>query len=285
MSAAKTALDFGSLTMDSILGGISIAGLASLNDPKHEAMKPVKVKCHGRPDPKQPPASGIRIPCPHDEEFTVPLFFQTLSACDRCRAESDKANKLDAAKTYWEAICPPSYRDTDKTHAGFPKLQYEATRAFKGTESLLFYGPTRGGKTRLGMLLLKRCLVSCNLHIGVLWPEQLKAVKGARDGLERIQQWGRYDVLLMDDALLTGATDDTITGWLKDLIDYRMRYNRHCIITSQVGSEDYKEQQGKWGEVSKSDKERVEALLARVRETCRVISFAKQETKQDEQEF
>ena len=134
--------------------------------------------------------------------------------------------------------------------------------------------PSRTGKTRLGVWLLKRCLVRNTAHVGILWPEQLKHVKYAHDRLELVEKWGRYDVLLMDDALLTGAQDERITDWLKDLIDYRIRFKRPIVITSQVGSEDYKEQMDKFDNATKADKARVEALLRRVKEICRVVSFA-----------
>ncbi len=263
------AVRFAQLTVEPMLGGISIAGLASLLDRNHEANKPIKFQC----------SQGCGA------ELTGPQFFASLTCCDACRSKADKATYLERAKTYWESICPPSFRETDKEHAGFPKAQYAATSTFSGTESLLLYGPPRRGKTRLGMLLLKRCLVRFNLHVGVMWPEQLKATKKGFDPLQQIEKWGRYDVLLMDDALLSGAQDERVVDFLKDLLDYRMRYKRHQIITSQIGATNYKEAAGKFQELKKADEGRIDAMLGRVREIARVISFADTEPKQNEVDF
>lgn len=258
MSQASTAIRFAQLTVEPMLGGISIAGLASLIDPAHEANKEIEFECSQ--------GCGTKL--------RGRQFFASLTACDKCREKADRKEKLERAKVYWQHICPESLRETDKEHAGFPKAQYEATKAFLGTESLLLFGPSGKGKTRLGMLLLKRCLVKLNLHVGVMWPENLKAVKGARDTLEMMGKWGKYDVLLMDDALLTGAQDERVTDFLKDLLDYRMRYKRHQIITSQIGSSEYEQQGEKFANQTRADKQRIEALLRRIKEVCTVISFA-----------
>lgn len=268
--AAETAVrKMAQLTVEPMLGGISIAGLGALADPNHEANKAIEFECSQ--------GCGTKL--------EGRQFWASMTACDSCREKAERKEKLDRAKTYWEAICPESFRETDKTHAGFPKGQYEATKAFCGEESLLLFGPSGKGKTRLGMLLLKRCLVRFNKHVGVMWPEALKAVKGQRDTMEMMAKWGRYDVLLMDDALLTGAQDERITDFLKDLLDYRMRYKRHQIITSQIGSAEYEEQGEKFGNATKADKQRIEALLRRIKEICRVVPFIGTAPKQGEADY
>jgi DNA replication protein DnaC len=87
-----------------------------------------------------------------------------------------------------------------------------------------------------------------------------------------VQRWGKYDVLLLDDPL-QGASDARVTDALKDLIAYRQDWKRPNIITSQIGGDDYKEQSAKFGKETKADKEVIEALLRRMRETCRVVPF------------
>lgn len=257
MSHLSSVPRIGQLTVEPMLGGISIAGLAALIKPDNEANQEIEFECSQ--------GCGTKL--------VGRQFWTSLTACDACREKADKKEKLDRAKTYWESICPESIRETDTTHAGFPKAQYQATGDFCGTESLLLFGPSGKGKTRLGMVLLKRCLVRFNLHVGVMWPEQLKAVKGARDTLEMLNRWGKYDVLLMDDSLLTGAQDGRITDFLKDLVDYRMRHKRHQIVTSQIGSVEYLDQADKFKEATKADKQLVEALLRRFREICKIVSF------------
>jgi hypothetical protein len=269
-------------TCDPLLGGISLAGLGALKNPKH-------TPDNGEPflNPDNPANEVIEAPCSQGCGATVqvPRFWASMTACDECIAKATKKDALEKVKTYWEAICPPAFRDTDKKHADFPIGQYEATRAYRGEESLLLYGPSRTGKSRLAMLLIKRCLVRFGMHVGVLWPERLKSVKGLRDTLELVEKWGRYDLLLMDDALLSGAQDERVTDFLKDLLDYRMRFKRHHIITSQIGSDDYKEQADKFDNITKADMARVDALLKRVKETSRVIPFVPAKPKAGEEVF
>lgn len=240
------------------LGGMSMSQLGSLHDNlEHPAARMIEAECSRK--------CGTRFQCIS--------FFSEVTVCDVCRKKYEKEERLRQAKTYWEEICPESLRDTDRGHAGFPRAQYATTKDWIGGNSLLLYGDTRTGKTRLGMWLLKRCLVKANLHVGVLWPETLKSMKKTFAPTEELNRWARYDVLLMDDALLAGAMDSRITDWLKDLIDLRMRHKRHCIITSQIGSADYKEQSNKFAEATGADKKLIEALCARVSEICTVIPF------------
>lgn len=259
------------LTVEPLLGGISLAGLASLIQPDHEANREIDFEC------SQGCGSKLR----------GRQFFAALTCCDDCRAKAEKKDRLERAKIYWESICDEGFRDTDKNHPDFPHSQYEATKGFCGEESLFFIGPSRRGKSRLGMLLLKRCLVRYNLHVGVLWPEELSPVKGARgrEIMEMIAKWGKYDVLLMDDSILAGAQDGRVTDFLKQLLDYRMRHKRHQIVTSQIGSAEMIEQADKFKASTKADKQLIEALLCRFREVCRVVSFADITPAQNEEAF
>lgn len=268
-SAGNPVYRISDCTVEPLLGGISISGLASLRDDRHPANELVEADC----------AQGCGT------KLTVRRFWATITSCDACIAKAQKTDALERAKSYWESICPVAFRDTDRTHRDWPHAQYAATKDFVGKESLLFYGPSRSGKTRLGMWILRRCLVRHGMHVAVLWPERLKSVKGLRDTLEFIEKWGKPQLLLMDDALLSGAHDERVTDALKDLIDYRMRHNRHHIITSQIGSEDYKQQADKFDNMTKADEQRVDALLKRVKETSRVIPFVDVVPAADEQAF
>lgn len=239
------------------LGCVMIGELAALRDPAHAFNEKIEVECSKK--------CGTML--------TVSRYFAPITACDECRKKGEKAHRVEKCQSYWESICPDSYRKTDKEHKDFPKAQYAATANFCGNESLLFFGPARVGKTRLAMVLLKRCLHHFNKHVGVMWEEDLESVKTFQDRKQLIQRWGRYDLLLLDDALLSSAKDERTTGFLKQLLDYRMRYERHSIITSQVGGDDYKDTAKKDGLIRKQDEARVDALLKRVRETFRLVSF------------
>jgi hypothetical protein len=271
MSAANDTIQrLAHCNVEPLLGGVSLISLGELfSKPDHPANARVSFRCSQ--------GCGTWI------EGTY--FFSTITACDDCRRKADIAEKTERAKTYWEAICPPSFRETSKTHAGFPKAQYAAVSDWLGGDSLFFVGPSGKGKTRLGMMLLRRCLHHNNAHVGVMWPEQLKAVRNDRDVLAWIARWGKYDVLLMDDALIACASDSRCYEAFKDLLDYRMRFKRVNIVTSQIDSGDVKEQLGKFGKDTRADREMVEALLRRLRETCRVVQFSEPTPAEGERNF
>lgn len=205
-------------------------------------------------------------------ELEVIRLFQSLTACDECRAKSEHDEALKRAEKHWKSICPPAFRDTSKEHKDFPIGAFNTLNDWKGQQSLFLYGPSRAGKTRAAMLLLKRAMLN-GQHVGVLWPEQLKAVKFARDNLETMNRLALYDVLLLDDALLTGAANDSISEYLKDLVDLMIRQQKRFIITSQIGGNDYREAAKKYHNLATSDIERIEALLKRIDESCRVVPF------------
>jgi len=268
---SKGARQMGEFRTGPELGNITISQLAYLfNHPEHPMRQEVEHECNGRPNPAHPDS---RIPCATKARFKCMAYFAEVTACDDCRNAAIHDENISKAKTYWESICPLNYRDTDKAHAGFPATIFKTLADFKGGESLFMYGPSRTGKSRCAVLLLKRCLL-LNKHVGCLWPEELKhAAHSFNDRLKYLRQYARYDLLLLDDALLTGAQDEKIASFLKDLIDLLMRNKNHFIITSQIGGSDYKEQANKSDKTTKVDHDRIDALLGRIREVCRVIPF------------
>lgn len=273
MNLGKTADRIGELSLpDGYLGGVSFHTLASLR-PDSEAMARVSVRCATC----GPGCEGWVV--------DVPYFFAGLTSCGPCIAAKNKEAQLQRAKAYWEEICPKEYRDTDRNHPGFPTPQYNATANWLGEDSLFLFGPSGKGKTRLAMLLLKRCLVRGSKYVGILWPEILRSVKSNQRTLEFVERWGKYDVLLADDSLLTAAGDHRITESFKDILDLRMRHQRRTIITSQIGGDDVDEQLKKFGKETKADRELAAALVRRLRETCRVIPFAAPEAQPGQQNF
>lgn len=200
-------------------------------------------------------------------------LFSELTACDDCRAKAIEDERMNACKSFWEAACPADLRATDVNHADFPKPLYLQLRPYTGGESLFLYGPSGSGKTRVGALLMKRALLA-GRDIGFLWAEELKDAAQSRfDRLKLLRGFAARDVLMMDDALLTGAQDEKITDFLRDLIDLLMRNGNKFIITSQVGEADYAEAADKFGKATKTDKERIAAIFRRIRERCKIIPF------------
>jgi DNA replication protein DnaC len=228
-------------------------------------------------NPQDDAVAMIDVPCSQECGATIRCMriFSARTACDECRKKWEKAEALQRAKKHWEdAICPPGMRDTDREHVDFPKAQYEMLKGWAGNSSLFFFGPTGAGKTRMALLLLKRILLKSKFG-GVLWPEDFESMRTSRNATAELKQYGRFDVLLLDDVLLTGAKDDRLTSWLKNLLDYMMRHNHHWIVTSQIGGPAYLEQARQFGPLGKSDEKRIEAILSRLTKQSQVIPFNK----------
>jgi|GEM_PF-3587586 len=212
-------------------------------------------------------------------------FWMPKTACDECRAKAIEDAMNDECRKEWERVCPKQLRDTDSNHPGFPKHIYRENIGYDGNSSLFLFGPTGSGKSRCGSLLMKRALMK-RKTVNFLWPEELKAyAKSNNERLKFIREYGSTNVLLMDDALLTGAQDERIADFLKDLIDFMQRHGNQMIITSQIGGEDYEEQANKFGNITKTDRERIDALMRRIRESFKVIPFVASSAPENKEMF
>jgi len=212
----------------------------------------------------------------------VPALTAGCCACDPCIEAVAKERRTQEVEARWARadLCPPGsvFRDTDPKHPNFPRRQYDATKTWSGDETLIFLGPSGTGKTRLAMHLLKRCLFLDGKSAAALWPEDLKHCAKALDRRDELDRYTHVAVLLIDDPFLTGAVDERVGDFLKDLIDRRARRGRHQIITSQFGGDDYRAAFDAYlarthQSATASDWARFDALFRRVREGARTIAF------------
>lgn len=194
--------------------------------------------------------------------------------CPDCCDTNVLDNLLEQIDHHWRFICPKNLRLTDPEHPDFPAHVWAKHQGYVGEESMFLFGPTRAGKTRLGVLMVKAALLA-KKSATMVWPEELTEYAKGRDRLHQIQRIGRHDVMLLDDALLTGAQDERVSSFLKDLIDFAMRNDKRVIITSQIGGEDYADQADKFGNLTQTDRKRIDALIARLREECTVVKVVK----------
>jgi superfamily II DNA or RNA helicase len=213
-------------------------------------------------------------------ELTVPKLSAGSCACDTCREKWEDDQKEQFYEKKWLALCPRGsiFRQTDPKHPSFPKVQFEETRTWLGTEHLLFYGETGTGKTRLAMHLMKRCLFRSGKSVGILWAYELKNYARSYEKAKALEDLAGPDVLLMDDALLTGAHEEKIADFLKDVLDARANRGGINLVTTQVGGDDYKDALAAYAkrrgsEVSNAERDRIDAILRRLRENSRTISF------------
>lgn len=244
--------------LPALLGNNTIGELAAVaRDPNHPKRQIVECQCSECGAPLQAMA-----------------FFSQVTACDDCRTKYEREEKLNSFRDYWESICPPSLRATDRTHRDFPKAQFDLLKDWNfSKQSLFFFGPTDKGKTRLAVVLLRRALLR-DKKPGILWPEDFKALKFSREPDKAVKKWGSYDVLLLDDALMAAAGNEMLCDILKDIIDYRQRYERPTIITSQIDGTDMKESTEKYKNSTSTETERIEAIMRRIRKSFQIVAFA-----------
>lgn len=225
-------------------------------------------------DPAHPYRETISGQCSVCQcELQVMRLFQSLTACDECREKVIEADRIESCRGFWEKLCPGEFLNTKLDHPGFPIAIYREIKAYKGDHSLFMLGPSGSCKSRMAALALKFALLA-GKTVGFIWPEELKDAAKSHDRLKLLKSFGNPDVLAMDDSLLSGAQDGKTADFLRDLLDYRMRHQRHFIITSQVGEQDYTEQGDKYGNLTSSEKEQIKAIFRRIREKCNLIPFA-----------
>lgn len=218
----------------------------------------------------------VQAKCHHCENVvTTTRIVAPFVACAACIAAHRKADRWEQAKRYWKALCPERFQETDVDHADFPKVAKviwgQLEKAETAGQSYFLIGPSRTGKTRVAMLLLRAALIR-GQFVGVLWPERIPSLRSNFDTVP-FDKYAAYDVLLFDDALLTACREPKLLETVKQLLDVRMRHNRASIFTSQIGEAGVIS--GKeFGDVKEADLARVDALIKRLREDCKVISFA-----------
>jgi hypothetical protein len=208
-------------------------------------------------------------------------------ACNACIQKHTDDAAVERHRKYWESVCPKRFIDTDTKREDFPLAIYNAEKkrlSENPSQSFFLFGPTGSCKTRVAMLLLKLNLHWWNKRVGVLWPEKVRMMS---QGFETtvFDHYAAFDVLVMDDVLLTACRESKLVDAVKQLVDVRMRENRPFIITSQIGTEEDLTEAKEFGDAKNADQERIKALLRRLREECRVVSFAKAEPKEGEEKF
>tara|TARA_R110002110_G_scaffold74463_5_gene196991 strand:+ start:4099 stop:4815 length:717 start_codon:yes stop_codon:yes gene_type:complete len=199
------------------------------------------------------------------------------TACHACCDQHELEEKTRQCRDLWEKICPPLFRDTDIKRDDFPLAILKELQARSDGESLLLFGPTGSAKTRVAMELLKRAIWH-GKSANTLWPEELTEYAKGRERLPMLHRYSGLHLLLLDDALLTGAADERVASFLKDLIDMSQRQGNSIIITSQVGGADYMQQAKKFNNLTAADSERIAALMRRIRERCRTVTFGNTST-------
>ena len=250
----------------------------------------------------------VTVPCSHAEDrydhnnvliwkgcgtkVRCTRFIANFVGCDECIAKWQHDEAMKIARTHWETICPPRFRDSDINHVDehgvrFPKEVYLATKKTflekNCAKSVFLIGATGSAKTRIGFLLLKQAMFK-GYNVGVLWPEDIPKLRTTFDSAV-FDRYATIGCLLVDDAMMTACRDSKMTDHLKMLIDVRMRHDLTTIFTSQVGAGAFLKGNKEFGDLQDSDIQRVDAIMRRLREECDLVTFKAPKLGQGESHF
>lgn len=193
--------------------------------------------------------------------------------CDRClelieqeQAELKRMARVESARGRWAEVCPPEYDQTDcKKIPGQAAMKRVVGWQF-GKRGLLIVGPTKKGKTRSAMVLLKRLAVD-ELKSVVLFLDNSFARQCAEmfgdGGSGWIKEAMKADVVLIDDLgkfKLTERVESELFG----LIEHRTSWQRPIIVTMNATGQELE---------SRMSADRGAPLLRRLREFCEPVAF------------
>ncbi len=245
------------------------------NQPKHtEAPKPVNglnLLPASSADPTKCADCGTNIGEPDSRPWPFPRW---CSCCEAKReAECNAALKIKCPwQSKWDnEICPPNCADTDLNDPSFNQPAWSEASKWKfGFKGLTLFGDSRRCKTRIMFEILKREFLTNHRSVKVIYGPQLRddGKRASREGCEhRMSEALVYpDILALDDPFLAGASDERVTAYLLAVIDARLRNKKPIILTTQVGGEDLKHSAARFGKITESDIQRLDAAFKRLRE-------------------
>lgn len=214
----------------------------------------------------------VAAKCNHcDTILRCTKLISAFVACEPCITRVKAQQKRESLRAYWGKVCPPFFQDTSTTRLGWPRERWAKVMAVPPGKSIFLHGPSGTHKTRMALVKMQNLMNDAEngLSVKVVWPEQLEHFKGY--GSEnRMAALAEYDVILLDDPLLTACRDAKLADALKHIIDLLMRNKVTFIITSQLGESEFLSGNS-YGDLKASDKERGAAIMRRIKEICEVI--------------
>ena len=237
-------------------------------------------------------ASNLRISkcvrCGCDIEYEPVVFgdltFPPPNICDACEPIIEKEHAEERLAEYrrerekeFRGLCPEPMRtiNPDKLPCGAEKLEQCVNHDLD--MGLVIHGVTGMGKTRLMWQLAKRVFVSEMKSVRVLRSSSFGRMieRSYAEGMgkhdELIERLSRVSFLFIDDLGKAKLTERVETD-LFDIIDARYAAEKPCIFTTQFVGESLAERF--------STIETGEAVVRRIRETCKSLSLTKPEDPQ-----
>ena len=198
--------------------------------------------------------------------------FENSICCDDCCEKYDREKRMEHLREYWEGFCPTLYRSTEPDHPDFARV-WPLVKNYKDLkQNLILCGSTGLCKTRAAMHRLKFCVLAGH-SVQVLWADELGIAVEERKTAKFFREFKSARVLLIDDFLTSGSAYENVTASLKGLLDVRIREGRTTIITTQLHARDISGDSNKFGNETKADKERINAIIRRLRGEFSMIDF------------
>lgn len=166
--------------------------------------------------------------------------------CDACNAAAEADRKrqeleekrqaeIERRGQYWDAVCPPLYRESD--HNRLPVTLVNAADQWQfGPQGLGFIGESGKGKTRTMFRLIRRLIRDENRTVRYV-PMAEFSMRIAKLGYEAEKYVGQFvdtGVLLLDD-LGKGKLTDAVEGHLFHIVETRVANLRPILFTANAG--------------------------------------------------
>lgn len=176
-------------------------------------------------------------------------------------------------KSYWESFCPKQFLNTDPNHPDFARVWQLVKRYTDPNENLILCGASGLCKTRSALYRMKLLLAKHGTLPAVLWADDLdeRLEEKFKNGWKA--QYKEAQLLLVDDLFTAGASLERYTKYIKGLLDFRLREGRPTIFTTNLQARDIESDSEKFGNATKADQQRVQAIIRRLRGEFRTIDF------------
>lgn len=205
------------------------------------------------------------------EMFGVRLVPNYCEAClDAMKIREEQArnhSKRFKAEETWELSVPCEYRSSRPEIIPNQSAMRKVMEWTYGSRGLLIGGPSRRGKTRSAVMLMRRLAVgelrSCQLFLDNSFAHECSSSWGNNDGVDWIRSVQASDVVLLDDLGKFKMTE-RVESELYGMIEHFTSWGKPLIVTMNAGVEELK---------ARMSVDRGEPLLRRLREFCEPVAF------------
>lgn len=196
-----------------------------------------------------------------------------MAFCPKC--SSTAVESIEHAERYqadrerlWKSICPPEYRQTAMDHPGIDAkaVQKVLTHDFSRGKGLVLVGNPRTGKTRAAFKALEK-LHWKGSSVRYKRATQLKAWNSSFRSDVDFEKAVRGPAVFFIDDIGKAMGNNWSESVLWEVLEIRIAFDRPFIVTTNSTGEQLTESMGQ---------ESARAVIDRIRENCRTITFKQQ---------